>query len=159
VRSLQPEGDDRERHHGLELTRRRDLDTGASLTGGYSSSTWARTATYGYPSFDATNETVLEVTTSNVSGATLTITGSSGTVDGFTIQGQLTGSISATAAAIRVTGLGTPTISNDHLLGGATTYAITTPDPTPASAGLVVDDGASPIVTMDTIEGGSGTAP
>jgi hypothetical protein len=135
------------------------LDTGASLMGGYSCSTWARTATYGYPSFDATNETVLEVTTSNVSGATLTITGSSGTVDGFTIQGQLTGSISATAAAIRVTGLGTPTISNDHLLGGATTYAITTPDPTPASAGLVVDDGASPIVTMDTIEGGSGTTP
>jgi len=146
---------------GTYMANSLTLQSSVSLLGGYGCTVvpWTRTATYGYPTFDPTNLTTLEVTSTSTSGATLTITepGATGTVDGFTIQGQLTGTISTTAAAIRVTGASAPTISNDHLIGGGTTYSVTTSDPTPASAGLVVDDGATPLVTMDTIEGGSGT--
>ncbi|MGD0523486.1 MAG: hypothetical protein ABSE49_00005, partial [Polyangiaceae bacterium] len=137
------------------------VSTNVVLMGGYACKTtapWTRTATYGYPTFDTTNQTILQVATTSTTGATLTLEGSGG-VDGFTIQGQATGSINTTAAAVRVTGAVSPTITNDQLLGGGTTYTGTGTDPTPASAGLVVDDGASPVVAMDLIEGGTGSTP
>jgi hypothetical protein len=42
-------------------------------------------------------------------------------------------------------------------VGGGTTHTGTGTDPTPGSAGIVVDNGGSPTLAMDTIEGGSGS--
>jgi hypothetical protein len=137
------------------------LDTPASLLGGYDCAQWKRSTTYGYPTFDATNATTIQPASPSATGATLEIIGStlglSTVVDGFTILGQPTGTLGFTSAAVLVTGGASPTVSNDHLVGGGTTYSGTAA--IPAAAGVVVDNGASPVIQQDTIEGGSGVTP
>jgi hypothetical protein len=141
------------------------LDFPVSLLGGYACSDWTRSTTYGYPSFDPTNETTVAYAgpvTSVSPGATLTVTGtaltSSTIVDGFTLQGPASGSFSTTGAAVLVSGGSSPTLSNDQLQGGGAAYTgVGTGDPTPGSAGIVVNDSASPGIKADLVSGGSGT--
>ena len=130
----------------------------ASLKGGFSCTTWTRTATYGYPTFDGTNVTVIQNAAASVAGATLDVTGSSITsavvVDGFSILGPTSGTTSNAASAIICTGGASPTLSNNELSGGSLTA------PTGiASTGVFVLTGANPVITGNKINGGSGTIP
>jgi len=139
------------------------LDVGVSLLGGFDCTLWQRTSTYGYPVFDGMNATTLAYELPDAGptpvGTTLTVTGPiHPTIDGFTISGPSSGSFSTTSGAVLVSGGSSPTLSNDQLQGGGTTYTNTgTGDPTPATAGVVVTNSATPTITADVIRGGSGT--
>ena len=134
------------------------VTTPTSLSGGYSCTTWTRTATYGFPTFDGTNATVLQNAAATVSGSTLLLTGSAMTsavvVDGFTVLGATSGPTTNAAVAINVSGGAAPTLSNNQLSGGSLT------GPTGiASAGLFALTGGAPTVVNNKINGGSGIIP
>src|SRR5262245_14566031 len=83
----------------VHVCRGEYMEPGIALTlplyGGYDCTTWQRTATYGYPSFDGTNETVLLGV-----GVDSAVTVKSGSVvlDGVTVKEDATGQVGMTRA-------------------------------------------------------------
>jgi hypothetical protein len=128
-----------------------------SLMGGYACDTWARTTTYGYPTFDGTNETIVTVATSQLDADAFRVAGadidSTVVLDGLTFKGT---SSSTAGRASLVVGTGaSPVISNDQLLGGSASVATGS---SAASTGVSIVSGAAPEITRDSIDGGSGVA-
>lgn len=134
------------------------LSTPTSLYGGYNCNTWKRTPTYGYPTFDGTEGTVIQNAAASVSSVTLELSGTAVTsavvVDGFIVLGATSGVASATVSAVLVTNGAAPTLSNNQLTGGS----LTVPDFI-ASAGVTLSSGGSPTITNNKINGGNGTVP
>jgi hypothetical protein len=126
-----------------------------SLMGGYSCGTWSRTASYGYPTFDGVDETIVTPASSQLDVDTLRITGaavdSTVLVDGLTFKGTTTST--AGRAAIHVQSNAAPVLSNDQILGGSAN----TPSPGAGASNGMIVSGASPEITLDLIDGGSGT--
>jgi uncharacterized protein DUF1565 len=125
------------------------LDVPVDLLGGYACASWSQTTAYGYPTFDAANDTriggsrlpeALRVTGSAVTSATR--------IDGFTIVGADSGD---EGVALHVTENAAPEIANCRILGGATES--TGAD---GSVGLLVTAGATPEVHHDLVDGGRG---
>jgi hypothetical protein len=134
------------------------LTAPASLRGSYSCSTWTRTATYGYPTFDAVNATVIQNAAVSAESATLNVSGAAVTaavvVDGLTILGATSGTTSGTVMALITTSNAAPTLSNNELTGGS----LTAPSGN-ASVGVGVFTGSTPTITNNKINGGSGVVP
>jgi hypothetical protein len=123
------------------------------LLGGYNCTTWTRTATYGYPTFDKANVTTIDNASPGVQAATLTIADgvtSSGKVDGFTITGA--SSFTGTTFGVQTMGSAAPLLSNDSIGGGGGTGSGTSP----GSVGVVISSG-SPEVAECIIQGGNGS--
>jgi hypothetical protein len=133
------------------------LDFAASIRGGYDCTSWKRTTTYGYPTFDGTNETIVNNAAPSVSGNVLTVSGvaitSSYEIDGLTIQGAASGTCPGSGTALNVENSAAPVISNDKLSGGGTTASSGL-----GSAGITIEGGGAPLVQNNHIAGGSGTA-
>lgn len=125
------------------------------LRGAYSCTTWTQTATYGYPTFDKTDLTVIANAAPGPGalGTTLLVTGGATTgalVDGFTIAGATTST--SPTVGVETTGATAVSVQNDAIGGGGGT----------ASAGAtgsigVLVSGGSPVITGCAISGGSGT--
>jgi hypothetical protein len=130
------------------------LDQPISLLGGYDCTTWTRTATYGYPSFDRVNETILATNSGNLSGDTVGIAGQTVTnatlFDGFTVQSPAAAGTFSKIGAVLVSGGASPTISNDDLEGAPAVPGIIT-------VGLRLILQGTPLVTNDMINGGGGS--
>jgi hypothetical protein len=134
------------------------LTTATSLLGGYGCVDWKRSSGYGYPTFDGTAATVIQNSNPTINSATLNVATSAVTsaalVDGFTILGATSGTITNSAAAVVCSNNASPTLSNNQLSGGS----VTAPTGN-ASAGVLVLTGANPVITGNKINGGSGTIP
>jgi hypothetical protein len=134
------------------------LTTATSLKGGFGCGAWARTATYGYPTFDGTNATIIQNAAASASGATLTLSGNGVTsavvVDGLTVLGATSGTTSGSVSAVVIASGAAPTLSNSELTGGSLTAPAGN-----ASVGVSVTTGSSPTITNNKINGGSGIVP
>ncbi|MCX7679199.1 MAG: DUF1565 domain-containing protein [Spirochaetes bacterium] len=133
------------------------LSDDISLYGSYECSTWTKTSSYGYPTFDKTNETIIRPSGYSPSAIeTLKIQGAiidrSVVIDGFTIEGAA--GQSDGACGIYITGGALPTISNCIINGGSSNASAIN---TNAGVGIVVDDG-SPEICKNIINGGSGSS-
>ena len=130
------------------------LDFKSSLRGSYDCATWKRTATFGYPSFDATNASEIDssATTTSANVTTLAVGGSTldktVVVDGWTIRGS---SIATTTVALGL-GAGSPQIKDNRILGGSPTEGAA-PN---ASIGIQIGAAGSPEITSCNIDGGGG---
>jgi hypothetical protein len=126
------------------------LDVPVDLLGAWDCAMWTQTATYGYPSFDAANETVIGGTQAPEA---LRVTGSSVgpgvLLDGLTIRGAAEGDQGG--AAIRIEETASPEITNCHAVGGGTQQIAAD-----GSIGMLVTSGAKPHVHHDLLDGGTG---
>jgi hypothetical protein len=129
------------------------VDFKSSLRGSYDCTTWKRTATFGYPTFDGTNAT--EIDSNQTTGASITTVAVGGSavdasvvVDGFSIRGS---SSASTSIALALNG-GTPSIQNNQITGGTFSEATAAQ----ASIGVQISGDASPEITSSTIDGGGG---
>jgi hypothetical protein len=123
------------------------------LLGGYNCTTWMRTMTYGYPTFDKANVSTIDNASPGVQAATLVIADgvtSTGKVDGFTITGA--SSFAGTTFGVQTMGSAAPLLSNDSISGGGGTGT----GSTPGSVGVVITSG-SPEVADCIVAGGSGS--
>ena len=131
------------------------LTVRASLEGGYDCTTWRRTADYGFPNFDAVNETRITNGAYTLQSSTFVVSGSavdsSVTLDGLTVEGASSGT--SGSVALHVAAGASPVVSNNRIVGGATTAGASLP----GSIGVYVLDGASPEIRENDISGGSGT--
>ena len=135
-----------------------NLTETVTLRGAYDCGDWTRTATYGYPKFDQSKETIIQNGDLAAQAATLLVSEgvpSSVTIDGFTVQGATTGS--TPTVGISVQGTASPKISNCSITGGGGTQGDTSGSAQPASVGILVGGSASPELTLDTVSGGTGT--
>lgn len=124
------------------------LDYSASILGGYECSTWQRSASYGYPAFDGINETVVQGTASSPPLVVSTITDT--TIDGVTFRAL--DATATRAAAVVLQGGAKAKFANTKILGGAGSVNMS-----PASAGLVVDNGSFADVASSIADGGGAT--
>jgi hypothetical protein len=125
------------------------LSRSVSLLGGYDCFTWKRTETFGHPTFDGVNATV--VTNSNPSGDALRVTGEvTSAIEGFVFAGTQQGDAGSTA--VHVSEGAAPKLRHNRLLGGSAGSA-----DGPGSVGLWVDKGCAPEVANNEIRGGTGT--
>lgn len=126
--------------------------------GGYDCTTWRHTATYGYPTFDGTNETVLENDLANGDGNRTTLTVSGGIVgpttiiDGLTIHGTLDDAAPSTAVVVK--NAAKPHLKNLRVHGGA--GASTASNSGFASTGITITTGAGPEIDHCHVHGGAG---
>jgi hypothetical protein len=130
------------------------LTVPASILGGYDCATWTRTVTYGYPTFDGTNATVVTNGNASAQAATLTVTAALGSavhVDGLELQG-LPG-LTQASYAVSVTHGAALVLSNDQIEGAV--GKMLTVSASPATAGVFIN-GATPEITACSITGGAG---
>jgi hypothetical protein len=124
-----------------------------NLRGSYDCTSWQQTSTYGFPTFDKVNLSVIENANPSLQAATLLVTGAvapSAVVDGFAIVGA--SSFAGTTYGVEVTGAASPVLANDTIAGGAGTGA----SGKPGSVGVSIE-GGSPEVRSSQIAGGGGT--
>ena len=123
------------------------------LLGGYNCTTWMRTMTYGYPTFDKANVSTIDNANAGAQAATLVIadgvTGA-GRVDGFAIAGA--SSFAGTTFGVQTMGSAAPLLSNDTVTGGGGTGT----GSNPGSVAVLISSG-SPEVADCVISGGGGT--
>lgn len=121
------------------------LDYAASLAGGFECTTWKRSAGYGYPVFDAVNETVV---TGRAEAPPITVTGVQGVViDGLTFRAK-DGSTTRIPGALAKDGA-RPTFSHSKIIGGGGDIPIS-----PASVGIALENGGSAEITKCNVDGG-----
>jgi hypothetical protein len=121
------------------------LDYPTSILGGYECSTWKRSTSYGAPTFDGVNESVILGT---ALAAPLTATSVEGvTIDGLTLHARDATSVRLAAAVVQ--SRAKLKITNTKAIGGAGDAK-----DSPASAGLVVDTDAFADVASAVIDGG-----
>lgn len=129
------------------------LDTPVDLKGGYDCGTWNRTATYGYPTFDAVHETLVGGSQLPaavvVTGATIA---SAVEIDGLTILGAKSKS-AQDGVALRIGQAAAPVVSNCRIVGGAT-FSVTGD----GSVGARIEAGAKPEIRFNYIDGGTGVS-
>jgi hypothetical protein len=123
-----------------------------SLRGAYDCSTWARTATFGYPTFDHTNDTIVENANPALQSATLKIEGSvsaTTVIDGLTIVGAAL--LDGVTSGVQIQDEASPILRDDVIGGGGGHTTIGD-----GSYGIYIVNGAAPEVTHDAINGGTG---
>jgi hypothetical protein len=125
------------------------VDYPVRLMGGYECTTWKQTPTYGYPTFDTTNETVL-VNAAPAADATATLAvrgaqvGADVVIDGFTVEG--TQESGDNSVGVLIEDGARPTLSNNVVRGGAG----------PAlSAAVDIRGGAGPDIQRCSLQGGA----
>jgi hypothetical protein len=126
------------------------LDVPVDLRGGFDCTSWTRTATYGYPTFDGANETRIggsqQPEALRITGAAV---GPSTVVDGVTILGPAEGQDGG--AALRIEESAAPEVTSCRVLGGGTQRIAAD-----GSIGLLVTSGATPDVHHNAVDGGTG---
>lgn len=125
------------------------LDYAADVFGGYECSTWKRSAGYGAPTFDGTNESVIRGTATAAPLSVVKVQGI--TIDGITFRAQ--DAAGKRSAAATVSDMAKVTFANVKLLGGAGTTT-----ESPGSVGLLLDTGAFAEVRSAVVDGGSASA-
>jgi hypothetical protein len=129
------------------------LDLPVTLRGGYDCAQWQRASQFGWPTFDATNETVIENGDYAASRDTLLINGdqvrATTIVEGFTIRGASAGAQGSNAVEVR--NGAAPTLTDCRILGGSTSGISSF-----GSAGVFMQGSAAPDLVHDFISGGSG---
>lgn len=117
------------------------LKPGISLYGGYSAADWSRNISANTSTINAQGTTAVFAGSEISSAFTQTTV-----VDGFTIRG-------GSASAFQNFGINvnssSPTISNNTIIGGNSTGN--------KSCGIFIDTGSNPLLTGNSISGGSGT--
>jgi hypothetical protein len=134
------------------------IDFEVALRGAYDCSTWQRTATYGYPSPDGVNITLITSPDTTQQQATLVVSGAvthATVIDGLVIAGYSKADGGRTAG-VEIANNASPVLSNDIIGGGGGT---TTAPAAAGSAGVLVDGQAGPEIEECIISGGSGNAP
>jgi hypothetical protein len=132
------------------------LDFKASFRGSYDCTTWKRTATFGYPTFDGTSVSEIDSSvTSGTSALTTLLVGGAALdktviVDGWTIRGS---SAPVTTIALALTA-GGALIENNQILGGSPTEA----SAANASIGIQISANGSPEIASCKIDGGGGVS-
>jgi hypothetical protein len=121
------------------------LDYPVALLGAYECATWRRSERYGAPSFDGVNESV--VTTSSEAPPLVVLRIEDAVVDGFTFRAADAAGKRTVAAMF--TGAARGVLSNSVLVGGGGSAS-----DSPASVGLVVDEGAKPEVRGARVSAG-----
>jgi hypothetical protein len=124
-----------------------------SLRGSYDCASWTRTATFGFPTFDGTNATIVQNGDAGAQGATLVVNQgvpSTSVVDGLIVEGALAFDGGTTGMAVRESA--SPVVTDDVITGGGG-HAGT------GSVGLAIFGSASPEVKGCVISGGTGTGP
>ncbi len=90
------------------------------LLGSFDCLTWSRTSTYGFPTFDGKNASIVTNAAASVaSNATLLVGAgvtSSTVIDGFTFAGAA--NLNGVSIGIDITGAASPTLKNDQIAGG-----------------------------------------
>jgi hypothetical protein len=127
------------------------IRTPVSLLGGYDCAGWTRTATYGWPSFDGAQESVIQNAQYASQASTLVVTAPA-LVDGFTVRGAVEATSMSAALEVRAP-LGV-IVSNDHIVGGSN---VPTNAATMGSIGLYLNGDVATTVAQDWIDGGSGS--
>ena len=136
------------------------LDVPISLYGGFDCATWQRTSSYGWPSFDKTNETIVRNGDLSKQGDSLRVTGSAVdatvVIDGLTFQGWQASAPVGNSVALAVHAGAAPRIFNNRILGGSSVGAGGGGGSSNiATTGLWLES-ASPEVFQNEIHGGSG---
>jgi hypothetical protein len=124
------------------------------LLGAYDCSTWRRTATYGFPSFDGIDATTIQNADPTAQQVTLVVTGAvapSALIDGFLIEGAA--SFAGTTAGVETLLAASPVIQNDLVKGGGGTGQ----SGKPGSIGIALGGTGSPEVGSCVVWGGGGT--
>jgi hypothetical protein len=131
------------------------LSAAVSLRGSFDCSTWTRTATFGYPTFDQTNATIVQNGSPASQPQTLVIdesVPSTSTVDGLVIQGAPV--LDGTTTGVTIRDSASPLVTDDVITGGGGH-----PTSGTGSIGLTILDAAGPQVEHCLINGGTGTGP
>jgi len=124
------------------------------ILGAYNCSTWTRTATFSYPTFDGVNATIISNPGFPAFENTLTFSSaavSQGLLEGFIVQGGVSGGTQGGIALVIQNGA-KPAISDCKILGGGSTSS---GGGFPASTGLKIFD-ADPEIRKSEIRGGTG---
>jgi hypothetical protein len=119
------------------------LNLSGIVKGGYDCTSWQRTATYGYPTFDGTNETT--VIGASAQAIRVPTTAASNTlIDGFTFTGVASDPLTAVGLLVQAPAV----ISNNRIVGGGSSTGDI------GSIGLEVNADAD--IFYNSINGGSG---
>ncbi len=121
------------------------LTRAIGLRGGYSCTTWSRTATFGYPTFDGVNETVI---TGQSAGFATVGVGAAAQLEGFTVQGPTGVAMPSTAVLVNVSGA---TITGNKIVAGSSGGTVASN----GSVGVDIEAAGDEIV-HNSINGGSG---
>jgi hypothetical protein len=125
------------------------------LLGGYDCLLWKRTATYGWPTFDAKNESIITNAAPTAEAATVTFMTASVTsataLDGFAISGA-SGTV-GTSYGIDVQGPASPLINNNVVTGASNNTAPMGPY---GSVGIRVGGSSTAEVALNAATGGGG---
>jgi hypothetical protein len=130
-----------------------DLNGAVSLRGAYDCATWTRTATFGYPTFDHANDTIVENANPAVQSGTLDVSGtvpSSSVVDGLTIVGAPV--LDGTTIGVLFKDEASPVLRDDTVTGGGGQQSSSL-----GSIGVSISAASAPEVVDDAINGGTGT--
>lgn len=124
------------------------LDYPTSILGGYECSTWQRSPSYGGPTFDGINESVV---TGSTSASPLTVaTVQNVKVDGLTLRAQDTTTMRVPAVTAHRGARAT--LSNSKVSGSAGSVMSS-----PASVGVMIEDGAFLDIAGSNVRGGNAT--
>ena len=131
------------------------VDHELKLLGSYDCVTWTRTASYGFPSFDMKNTTVVTNSAATAGAATLTVIGTAVTaqtqIDGFAVAGA--SATVGTSYGIDVQGASSPVISNNIVSGATTNTADSAPY---GSVGIRIGGSSTAEVWGNVVGGGGG---
>jgi hypothetical protein len=139
---------------GIYAEAKLSINFNVVLQGSYDCTTWTRTPTYGYPTFDGSNSTSIQNADVTSQSATLALTGavsSAGIVDGFILVGGTSSSL--TLYAMHVGGGASPVVRNSILTGGAGAGGTTAI----GEAALLVDGTSAPEISGCVVDGGNGS--
>jgi hypothetical protein len=133
------------------------VNENVALRGSYDCTSWDRTATYGYPTFDARNQSVITNAGPGKQESTLAVAGADVTsltvIDGFSVVGA-SGTL-GTSFGIDVAGAASPTITNDVVTGGSATA----PNSVDGSVGIRLGGTSTAELSSCVVSGGSGQGP
>jgi len=131
-----------------------NLSAPVSLRGAWGCSTWTRTATFGYPTFDGVNQTTVQNGNATAQPATLLVSGgvpSNSVVDGLVVDGAATSSF--TTIGVEVVDQATPVLRDCVVTGGGGNAGTSSA----GSNAISVSGAAGPEIAHCELAGGSGT--
>ena len=128
--------------------------TGAvSLLGGYDCTSWTRSPTYGYPTFNPSAVSVIHNASAATQAATVLVSGAAAKalVDGFTIDGAP--SLLGTTSGVHVIDQATPALTNLQVTGGGGAGGTLGA----GSVGILADAASAPTIEGCSVSGGTGS--
>ncbi|HEY8089269.1 MAG TPA: hypothetical protein VIF09_15525 [Polyangiaceae bacterium] len=128
--------------------------TGAvALLGGYDCTSWTRSPSYGFPTFDPSAVSVIHNGSPATQAATLIVSGAAAKtlVDGFTIDGAP--ALLGTTSGVHVMDQATPGLTNLQVTGGGGAGGTIAA----GSVGILVDSASAPAILECSVSGGTGS--